>query len=108
MTIDPKTIKKAVDAIAPGSCNCREGHNQHGYWRQVDMTCPHCGNSEAKARAVLEAVADDLRAEGAAKALREAAELVMGPSDYLADNATCRHIANELRAHADAIEAGQP
>ena len=35
-----------------------------------------------------------------AEALEEAADRVMGPSEYLADRATCHNIANDLRARA--------
>lgn len=70
-TLDAAIVEKAAKAIGPESCACREGHNQHGYWRRIDMSCPSCGDSEAKARAALEAVADDLRAEGFEHALDE-------------------------------------
>lgn len=40
-------------AEALSVCTCAEGRNQHGYWRKIDMGCPACGTTEAKADAVL-------------------------------------------------------
>ena len=54
------------------------------------------------ARVMLEAAAPFIRAQ----ALEDAADHIMGPSDYLADRATCHNIANELRARAVAERGG--
>jgi hypothetical protein len=45
------TREQIAEALAV--CTCKEGHNQHGYWRKIDMDCPACGTNEAKADAVL-------------------------------------------------------
>lgn len=48
MSDDP--IERAVKILS--TCTCREGHNQHGPWRQIDMSCPLCGDSRGRAKAL--------------------------------------------------------
>lgn len=76
MTIDPKIIEKAAKALHDLACV----DTLFGY------TCGHSSHegdaNHLEAAAALSAVADDLRAEGAAKALREAAR-EMGNEGFL-------------------------
>jgi hypothetical protein len=46
-------------ATALGVCTCPSGRNQHGYWRQVQPTCPACGDVFARADAVLALLSGD-------------------------------------------------
>lgn len=48
---------------------------------------------------------DEALATAKVEALEEAAAKVMGPSDYLADAATCRNIAHDLREAAAQLRA---
>ena len=63
---------------------------------------PASDEARADARAALEAAAPLI----AAKALRDFAKFVMGPSPHMQDAATCRSIALDAEALARRIERG--
>ena len=64
---------------------------------------PASDEARADARAALEAAAPLI----AAKALRDFAKFVMGPSPHMQDAATCRSIALDAEALARRIERGE-
>lgn len=49
-------IKVAAEALDSAPCTCPVGLSQHGPWRKVSPDCPHCGDSEAIATHVIDAV----------------------------------------------------
>ena len=93
--IKPELIGKAARAAY---CESIVPEYREHMWSIADI-----GTTEAyyrEARAALEAVADDLRAEGAAQALREAAE-AFGETQMLREG----DVREWLRGRADRIEA---
>src|SRR5690348_5445259 len=62
MTADPvrpqETLRARLIAVLR-TCTCREGHNQYGPWRRIDMSCALCGSSEGRADAVLPIVEEE-------------------------------------------------
>ncbi|PSL04095.1 hypothetical protein CLV30_10698 [Haloactinopolyspora alba] len=46
-------IEQAVKLLS--TCTCREGRNRYGPWRQIDMSCPLCGDSRGRVQALVDA-----------------------------------------------------
>ena len=72
---------------------------------QVGLRCDAQTHPEHLAEVLIAAGFGPVQA-ARAEALEQAADHIMGPSENLRDAATCRDIAQELRAHA-AAERGE-
>lgn len=91
-----------TDAMVEAAARTEWTHERHiRPWEKApDDLADHCRGCS---RHALEAVAPAI----AAKALRDFAELVMGPSPDMRDATTCRSIALAAEAIADRIERGE-
>ena len=111
--LNPELIERARRVLVDEGADSEGGWHS---WRCFDRErYPEpCDCTAEISRAILEAVADDLRAEGAAEALRGAADASLTAAQLVYDlsaddtwpTATPEAVADFLRARADQIEAG--
>ena len=119
MSTDPREFEHPIDGPTPNElptvlgvgsltpeaieAGVASGMDTHDW----DLLKSHGDIGEAVELAIRDALsvaAPFTAAQAKAEALREAADVVLGPSEYLMDAATCRMIAQDLRARAATME----